>query len=267
MPFIDFQNRDLDAYIEAERHERALWLFIHVPKTAGSSLSNELAKARRPYKNIHIDYSKPQIPHDKQLQAAVDQFIALARDKRHLSASGHITMAHAQQIQAAIPDTKLVTVIRDPVARVISDFRYQRTPAHPPHQEFIRRFPTIWNFIEHGPSRNKIARHLAPDFNASAEKMVQDIGSSFSFIGAVEMYPMSFNLMFRLMGLERRPQLHVRKTESRPENDVQVTPDLLARIRELNPLDDAIYSYVMSSLKARREAWMAGRPRAGAVSS
>ncbi|HEX8234172.1 MAG TPA: sulfotransferase family 2 domain-containing protein [Caulobacteraceae bacterium] len=259
MPFADLRDQPLNAFLEAERDEEALWLFMHVPKTAGSSLSNELARARKPYRNIHIDYSKPQIPHDQQLQAAVDDFIASAQARPHRSASGHITMKHARQIKAAIPSTKLVTVIRDPVARVISDFRYQRTPAHPPHQDFIRRFPTIWDFIEHGPSRNKIARHLAPDFRAPAEQIVRDVAAAMAFIGAVEMYPLSFSLMFKLMGQERRPKLHVRKTEARPENDVEVTPALRQRISELNQIDEAIYGYVVTTLKRRRKEWVAER--------
>ena len=259
MPFADLQDQPLQQFLDAERDEDALWLFIHVPKTAGSSLSNELARARKPYRNIHIDYSKPQVPHDQQLQAAVDDFIASAKVKPHRSASGHITMKHAQQIKAAIPNTKFVTVIRDPVARVISDFRYQRTPAHPPYQDFIRRFPTIWDFIEHGPSRNKIARHLAPEFRAPPEQVVADVTGAMSFIGAVEMYPLSFNLMFKLMGQERRPKLHVRQTESRPENNVEVTPELRQRIRELNSVDEGIYGSALAILKARRKEWVAER--------
>lgn len=259
MSFKDFRELDLAAFLEAERDERALWLFVHVPKTAGSSLSNELARARKPYRNIHIDYTKPQVPHEQQLQSAVDDFIERARQKPHRSASGHITMKHARQIQAAIPSTKLVTVIRDPVARVISDFRYQRTPMHPPHQDFIKRFPTIWDFIEHSGSNNKIARHLAPNFNAPVDQLIEEVLSSFAFIGAVEMYPLSFSVMFKLMGQERRPELHVRKTEARPENDVEVTPELRARIRELNMIDEALYAQVMASLKARRKEWVAGR--------
>lgn len=259
MPFADLKDQPLDAFLEAESDPRALWLFIHVPKTAGSSLSNELARTRKPYRNIHIDYSKPQIPHDQQLQAAVDDFIASAKARPHLSASGHITMKHARQIQREIPGTKLVTIIRDPVARVISDFRYQRTPAHPPYQDFIRKFPSIWDFIEHGPSRNKMARHLAPNFQEPAEQIVRDVCQAMAFIGAVEMYPLSFSLMFKLMGEDRRPKLHVRKTEARAENDVEVTPALRQRIRELNPIDEAIYAEVLSTLKARRKEWVAGR--------
>ena len=57
---------------------------------------------------------------------------------------------------------KLITMLRDPAVRMISDYRYQTTPAHPVHREFVERFPTFEDYLATEWTRNRMFRFLRP---------------------------------------------------------------------------------------------------------
>ena len=142
MPVDRLRTQSLRDYVEAEADPEAFCLFLHIPKTAGSSLGHEIAAVLKPYRNISLDYLDESASHGVKRQRAVEAFIAeLKRDGGLRSASGHITMRQALQIKRAHPRTRIVSFLRDPVRRVISDYRYQRTPAHPLHEAFIGSIP------------------------------------------------------------------------------------------------------------------------------
>ena len=248
MAFDQFTQLDLDAFIAANRDPDALWLFIHIPKTAGSSLSTELARLRRPYRNIHVDYTDREVPHAEQMQRSVDRFIADAKDRRFLAASGHITIEHARQIRSEIPNTKLFTFVRETAARVISDYRYARTPKHPPYQEFIAAYPDIDSYVRDPRSQNKMNIHVGGGDPSS-------VFAEFDFIGALELYPLSFHVLFSLMGENVLPQLHERKTPQTADNEVATSPKLDAAIRAANPDDVRLFEAVRDALRIRRAEW------------
>ena len=54
MSFGDITANGLDAFISANRFADELCIFIHIPKTAGSSLSTELDRMRPPYHNLSL---------------------------------------------------------------------------------------------------------------------------------------------------------------------------------------------------------------------
>ena len=248
MAFDQFTRLGLDEFIAANRDPDALWLFIHIPKTAGSSLSNELARLRRPYRNIHVDYTDRDVPHAEQMQRAVDRFIADAKHQRFLAASGHFTIEHARQIRSEIPNTKLFTFVRETAARVISDYRYARTPKHPPYQDFIAAYPSIERYIADPRSQNKMSIHVGGGDPKT-------VFAEFDFIGALELYPLSFNVLFRLMGENVLPQLHERKTPQTADNEVAASSKLDEAIRADNPNDVRLFEAVRDALRIRRGDW------------
>lgn len=248
MAFDQFTKLGLTDFIAANRDPEALWLFVHIPKTAGSSLSNELARLRRPYRNIHVDYTDRDVPHAEQMQRSVDRFIADAKDRRFLAASGHITIEHARQIRSEIPNTKLFTFVRETAARVISDYRYARTPKHPPYEEFIAAYPEIESYVRDPRSQNKMSIHVGGgDPNT--------VFAEFDFIGALELYPLSFHILFSLMGEDVLPQLHERKTPQTADNAVASSSKLDAAIRAANPDDVRLFEAVRDALRIRRGDW------------
>lgn len=264
MSMDSLRTHSLAAYIQAEADHEALCLFIHIPKTAGSSLGHELAGALKPYRNISLDYLDESSSHSVKRQRAVEAFIAeLKRDGGFRSASGHITMRQALQVKRAHPRTRIVSVLRDPVRRVISDYRYQRTPAHPLHAAFVRQYSTVEEYARAERSQNKMFGRLAVRPTGDISAAIELIERTACFVGLVEKYAMSVDIMFRLFGADVLPQAHLRPTQDTPDNRVEVTPDLAALIRDLNPSDAALYDHFRALLERHQPEWDSLRRSAG----
>jgi len=259
MGFSSFATLGLERSIEREASPEALWIFIHIPKTAGSSFAHELSELRRPYRNIHVDYEDTSTPHDVKLERAVSQFIEDCRSTPYRSCSGHLNMRHVLRIRDAVPNARIFSLLRNPVERVISDFRYARTPAHPPYKDFIRQFPTIRSYLESPASQNKMFRFLTPHPNLTITELFEFIDANVSFLGLTELYTMSVNVAARLFGIDHLPVSHKRRTEATSHNQVERSPELVRRIREVNAKDIALYRFVRERLVGYREQWLASR--------
>lgn len=104
-------------------------VFIHLPKTGGFALHAALARALPPDQVLRIG--------DAAEHAA---FTAMAPDQvaRLALVSGHVTVNEA--LERARPDARFVTLLRDPVARLVSAFNYMATwQDHPLHAAFRHR--------------------------------------------------------------------------------------------------------------------------------
>ena len=158
-------------------------------------------------------------------------------------------------ILEARPRSKLISFLRNPVDRVISDFRYARTPAHPPYRDFIERYPTLEAYVDSRESQNKMFRILSGNGQMPVSEAVQLLDERISFIGVVDMYPMSFNIIFRLFGHDRMPSVHKLPTEETDHNTVEASEELKHKIAALNAKDVAIYQHVRERLAGKREEW------------
>lgn len=249
----------LAAFLAADRFADELCVFIHIPKTAGSSLSSELARMRRPYRNIHRTYYHGETVTFSRLEDEIAAVIDSGDIHEARSCSGHFTWAMAAPIRAARPDARCFTFLRDPVQRVLSDYRYSRTPSHPTYLETIARFPTIESYVEAPETQNKMARFLIPGDAVTPEQIDRFIGDNYAFVGLLEMYPLSFNILARLLGQDRMPSEHKRKTEDTDDNVVDVTPQLRATIAAHNARDMALYDAARARLIAIEGEWSAMR--------
>ncbi|MDS9468582.1 sulfotransferase family 2 domain-containing protein [Paracoccus sp. MBLB3053] len=257
MPFKDLDRVDLPAFIESERNEEALWLFMHIPKTAGSSFSEAMAASLSPYRNIEVDYRDGSRSFSEKISSAANRFIDEAQSTRFRSASGHLTYDLVRRIRASVENVKLITFLRDPVTRVISDYRYQRTPMHPPYREFIEKFPTLLDYINFAPSQNTLLEYICGrEGSPSASNAIDILDTDFCFVGLQEMYPFSYYTMMELFGASNaRPVEHRRKTPDTPETEVEVTDDVIKLIRDNNAGDLEVFEHVRSRLMRHRNTF------------
>lgn len=249
---------DIKGYLRANGDTpQATWLFLHIPKTAGSSFRSELARRLLPEANITVNYADDLRPHNVKMDEAIERFCARAQREPVRFASGHLLRPMMARIEARLPETRLVTMLRDPVARVVSDFRYQRTPQHPPYRAFIERFPRFEDYLEARESQNKMTEFLRRAPDQSVAEIIDDIERSFAFVGITELYPLSFKLLMALLGDHSAPTVYERRTEDSDENRIDNLDALTPRIREVNRVDMAIYKHFRTRLERQREAILA----------
>jgi hypothetical protein len=255
MSFREFGEMSLADFIERERAPDNLWIFLHIPKTAGSSFGKELARLRPPYRNIHVDYSDNSVPHWVKLDKSVELFVQDFKSKAYKSCSGHIRMAHVQRIKAAEPGARAVTFLRNPVERIVSDFRYTRTQTHPSYKEYIEKYPTIVDYINDEKEQNKMSKFLGDSDSADINVVMKNVNKMMVFVGLVEMYPMSFNIISKLFGHNKMPKLHQNRTAPTENNIVVVDAQLKRKIVERNANDIQLYRRVKKRLTSKHDEW------------
>lgn len=240
------------AYFESESDRPGdLWLFLHIPKTAGSSFRSELAAALTPNHNIVVDYLDGSLPFEAKRNAAVSAFIARQTESPCRFASGHLRMRHVNMIQDQLPSTKVIAMLRNPTHRLISDYRYQMTDVHPLHESFRKRYPTLEHYLDDPASHNKICSFLQLRANEGLPELIARVEEKFSFVGLVETYPLSFRTMFALLGMDRRPSVHERKNTGK---EVKLDDQLMTKLEDANSKDMVIYRHFRKRLLESKEA-------------
>ncbi|MBT9290200.1 NAD-dependent epimerase/dehydratase family protein [Prosthecodimorpha staleyi] len=234
-----------------------LWFFLHIPKTAGSSLRSELAGGLAPNANVTVAQSDSGRTFEIRRDAAFDRFLAEHAVRPLRFASGHMRWRQVRRLPAQDPQARLATMLRDPVTRVVSAYRYMRTPMHPPHEDFIREFPRIEDFIEHSAHRNYMAMFLSEYDDEPASSIADRLESTFAFVGLYEDYSLSRAVLLKLAGVTAAEERHVRKTPDLPVNEVTPSADLERRIRARNERDCEIHALWRDRHERRRAEWVA----------
>lgn len=245
-----------------------LWLFVHVPKTAGSSLAAEVAISLNPFRSLHIDHLDRARPALERYDAAVEQALAAHAETPFRFASGHVQQRHVARLVAGIPGTRLFSMLREPAARLVSDYLYQRSPMHPLAEEVRRRIPDFEAFLDLAGPRNRAARHLVPAEIVEAGDIaaaIAHVDASYAFIGVQERYALSFRALCALLGVPHRaPTARMRVNSAAAAERAEIAarlsdPALAARIAAANAMDIALYRHVAGrwdAIAGPLEAWL-----------
>lgn len=231
-----------------------MWVFHHIPKNAGSSLTHELRFCFPPYLNIHYDNFDEGSDRYEGLTKAVESFLEEHGERNFRSCSGHLRSQHVRMIREAVPEARVFTVLRDPVERLVSEYRYMRTAAFPQHKRFVERFEDLEAYVDAPEGHNKQWRFVtSPQRDATPEE-IQSIFNRYSFFAVVEQLDDCMEYLTGLTGFPKRPSTHVNKTTSTTDNSVNVTPELRERILSANAKDAALYNAVTSVLDEQHDA-------------
>lgn len=247
MSLDELRKGNLETYVTQNKFGDDLVFFVHIPKTAGSSFRLEMSSARPPDVNVHVDGDDRPVPHKTKILDALARFrLKHARDAVRF-ASGHVT---TRELLGIMPDykIKLITFLRDPVERVISEFRYQRTRAHPDHASFIARYPTMDRYLDQVDEQDKIFNYLKPSQDCSAEECFEFVVDRFCFVGLIESYSASFRLAMLLNNSDRQATQWERRTNELETEIVNITDDLRERIRRANEKDYFLYGKFRSMM-------------------
>ncbi len=247
--------RDFDRYFASVGGGTPLWLFVHVPKTAGSSMTAEAESILQPSFNIDIDHTDTTRTYQAKFDEAVGDFVARHAEHHYRFCTGHITARQVEMIRAGIPDVRCFTMLRNPLARLVSDYRYQRSSMNTAQAQFIETTPSFDAYVARPHVHNKISLNLAPRELVLAGDIagcVDYITNAYAFVGLQEMYPLSLRALTTLMGDARTPEAQVRVNKNESDQ-VALTPELELQLRAKNAVDIGVFQAFLARYRDIRE--------------
>ncbi|MBA4493028.1 sulfotransferase family 2 domain-containing protein [Paenactinomyces guangxiensis] len=223
----------------------SLLIFSHIPKTGGLTM-----------RRIIDQHFKPRQIFKYPSHHA-------ARSLRSLSASdvapvrcvyGHCPFGVHQYFHKPF---KYITMVRDPVSRIISTYYFIRSsPSNKLHSKVKRmsfeQFVTSKNQRIQTPLTNHQTRFISGKKNPDLKLAIDNIREHYAFVGITEMYPESVFLLNRMMGWRQTPYTKENITKSRPKK-APVSNDIIQYIKEKNALDYMLYEYCKARLLKKIE--------------
>ena len=238
-------------------------VFMHIPKAAGLTLRSVLRRQYGPEELISV-YA-PRMEDTFREIAAMDD----RRKRRARALIGHVRFG----VHELLPNPcRYVTILRDPVRRVISDYRYiRRTFGHPLH--VIVNTMSLAEFVTNGVTsgaQNGQVKYLSQTQWPSEGLTVgeQDLrraqanlSEHFIVAGLTERFDASLWLIARKLGWRKPPFYVPANVGGMPP---EIDADTLRAIRRENELDLELYDWARQRFEAalRDAGW---RCRVGAA--
>jgi len=242
-------------------------LFVHIPKTAGTTFGTILKKqySRQDLCELYVSWD-----------SANGELEMLSSRGRCSALFGHFSYGiHSKpEVQTCLwDDVQYATFLRDPVARVVSHFNHVMNSDDPTHREVVANFPTLERFLQHCWARN-LQTHMITgwDFHkierepeAAVRTAINIMRDRFKVVGVTERFDESLVLFAREFGY--RIPMYVptnlalsRKWRLRIED---LDGSLIARIRDVNRCDFSIYEHAVSVNRAKlsEDPWLRLRLR------
>jgi len=134
--------------------DREALIFLHIPKTAGTTLNRIIEWQYNPVSIFTVD------PH--RIRATVARFKTFSdrRRRRFLVVRGHLLYG----IHEFLPQGgTYITMLREPVARLLSTYSFiLRRPLHPLHRKLKTGRLSVENFIRLTPHRQNLQCRFIP---------------------------------------------------------------------------------------------------------
>jgi Sulfotransferase family len=217
---------------------REALIFLHIPKTAGTTLNRIIDWQYAPRLIYTVD------PH--RIRATVSHLYALPEERRRRLqvVRGHLTYG----VHELLPQgATYITMLRDPVTRLLSSYRFiLRRPLHPLHYKLKRHHLGPQDLIHLTPqSQNLQCRFISGIgkngfCDARAFEMAKEnLKRSFRVVGLSERFHESLLLMIAAFGWKVPFYQNWKVAKVRPSID----PALAETIRENNKLDVELYEF------------------------
>ena len=237
------------------RDRTQLWVFHHIPRTAGTSIAAEFSARLQPSYDIIIPLeaiARDSFNADTEIDLAFRRFWDEQKNTRFRFVSGHMRRSHIRQLRT-LPDVRLLTMMRHPAAQILSIYRFAQSPAVPDHQRFIRKYPNLDAFIEQPESQNRVAAWLGGP-GATAAQCIDILSREYLFCGLFEQLAVSFDMMKLLLGFAPSdPMAHLNAAPQEVPNEVDDVGRHRDKILTLNAVDGEIYHFVQRQFEEKLE--------------
>ncbi|HEY1288709.1 MAG TPA: sulfotransferase family 2 domain-containing protein [Burkholderiales bacterium] len=250
---------------DSRRDPGRLIAFLHIPKTAGTTLNSVLAREYGPDESYEImmrgmAWILPEQPIIRRRLLSFSKVLrlrtAVRTHPRLRLVHGHFDLSIARHLPA---DTRFFTLLRDPVERAISHYyHYRRRAIDRLHPVAMRATLAEWvsacGLVE---MDNGQTRRLAGEMNLACGRvtpaMLERAASrlaKFAVVGLTERFDQSLALLQRAFGWGARPGLPENVGEDRPGR-AEVGEEALRAIERCNRFDLELYRFASGLFEAR----------------
>ncbi len=212
-------------------------IFLHIPKTAGTTLRSILRQQYPP--EVTYNYY-----HDPE-KAAFHELTA-SQKQRYRLLCGHMNYGIHQHLPG---DSRYITILRDPVARVISYYNHVRRRGD------IEQGLPLTQFVEQGLGKdNRQTLSLAGDGADDPLQTAKDHLDACALAGITERFDESIILLKHLLGWRRSPYYVKKLVSSKSISRATLPEDTLHLIEAHNQHDIALYAYANQKFSAHLAA-------------
>ena len=203
-------------------------IFLHIPKAAGSTLNRVIAQNYRPAAILKVGGKS-----EAALLGALTGEVRLIAGHRRFG-------IHAE---LARPFT-YITVLRDPVERVLSQYHFvRRLSSHPLHAVVASGELSLRDYARQSPdSQTRFLAGFNVEDTALLDQAKSNLLAHFAVAGLTERFDETVVLLQRALGWRVRPFANSNVSAIRPKSGGHSREDLDA-IRECNRLDLALYDF------------------------
>lgn len=222
-------------------NEPGPWLFLHVPKTAGSSVYSILRTLLKPPELLKLH------PDGETLWRI--HMLPLAHRARLKVLYGHVDVQNTRQV---VPLQRCVTLLRDPVQRIVSYYAFVKHMDRGAHSDLARRASiTQWiDTLRLPETDNGMVRRFSGGLHeagigACTRQMLERAKANlaqFAVVGLTNRFDEFYALLARRLGLPMRTYVAEKVNARRPSID-QLDRDTLAELERRNALDRELYRF------------------------
>ena len=170
-----------------------LRLFLHMPKCAGTTIKDWLSANMS--NAVRFDYeSYFKIPRCERNTSILKKLLEPESGDRDKIIYGHFFPVKYFGTQKP-ENYKLVTILRDPVDRVLSHYKYWNSESFPDHYLWRKMKENSWSFEEFA-----FCEEMQ---NFYSQYLIQVPVGSFDYIGLFEDFEKSVSRCFEVLGVDR----------------------------------------------------------------
>lgn len=179
---------------------------IHIPKSAGSALRSTLSGAvlRAPTDPAFVvgaHYTGAGDYFRRLRDRFVERLPELFEQERRML-SGHYRYRDIADLLPVFDgNITLITFLRDPARRTLSDYFYSISEAHDGRDAFLKAYPTFDHCMQNTGEMNKITDYLRPHDDATAQETLETALEAFGFIGVMETFDADLNWICEHIGV------------------------------------------------------------------